>query len=107
MAEVLNSLFQSGEGEIWWHLEPDGYFLSMRSDGEKCEIEFSFATRSKKDKREVLFNYSSEIKDAVLPLWRELRKFYSVSYPEPHWPPEPKREMEILTKNAKVIRSKG
>ncbi|MCW8876133.1 MAG: hypothetical protein OQK04_12310 [Kangiellaceae bacterium] len=107
LVTVLNSLFTGRDGEVWWHLEPDGYFLSFKAHDGKCTVRFDFSDESRKARSDLKFEFDDSIENIVVPLWREVKKFYSYGYCEPHWPPENKNELKALSEHVKKLQNKG
>lgn len=102
----LNHLFTGRNSEVWWHLEPDGYYLDFKAQDGKFLVSFEFSNGSNRPRADLKFQFTDSIENIVVPIWREIKKFYSYKYSEPHWPPERKHEMEALTKHVKELRDK-
>jgi hypothetical protein len=103
---ALNSLFSARADQVWWHLEPDGYYLNFKPCGDECVVSLEFSDESRKDRSDLKFQYRDNINNLVISLWRELRKFYSYGYKVPHWPSEDTKEMLTLTNHVKKLQKK-
>ncbi|MEM7343942.1 MAG: hypothetical protein AAF485_06840 [Chloroflexota bacterium] len=97
LIDALRAALNGYEREIWWHLEPDGYYLNIASISDEYEVSLYFAENSKISSKIHLFTYQASFSKAILPIWRALRSFYAYDYEEPHWPNEPDVEIRRLT----------
>ena len=95
---ALSKALLGVEGEVWWNLEPNGYYFSFGPKAEKYFLKIESVNVSReKETRSVEFEMSGKFEDTVLPFWRALREFESQRYSEPAWPEFPKPEMNKLT----------
>ncbi len=94
------------EREVWWHLEPDGYYFNIAFANDVYSVTLSYAKGSKTKNKKHLCACKGSFPDIVLPIWRALREFYSHKYTEPHWPSEPTIEMQALTDQIKAMQNK-
>ncbi|MGB0496686.1 MAG: hypothetical protein ACPGJI_10035 [Kangiellaceae bacterium] len=107
LVTVLSSLFTGRNGEVWWHLEPDGYYLDFKVQDDNCKVSLEFSDESRKARSDCIFEFEDSIENIVVPLWREIKKFHSHDYNEPHWPPINKNEVRALTEHVKELQNKG
>ena len=105
LTDVLFSVMGGNEGEVWWHLEPGGYFMNFRKIHEGYEVAITFSSDSTKLRREHICKLSGNDGNLIIPLWRSLRKFYSHSYVEPDWPECDKSGMERLTLRIRQLKN--
>lgn len=87
--ELLSALELAANGvpsSVWWHLEPDGYFMYFTPSGNDVQFKLVFAAASEPARgREVLETHGSP-RQVLLPFWRFVRDFQSHDFHEPHWP---------------------
>ncbi len=103
LCKVLNS----SEAEVWWHLEPAGYFFNLSRAKDKYKLDISFSMDSRADNREDIKSLTGDFDEVILPVWRGLKDFYSRKYSSPHWPDEPTVDMSALNSKIKLLREKG
>ena len=85
LVEALDMAASGTPSYVWWHLEPDGYFMHFMPIKEEVEFKLHFAPGSERSRsQEVLSTTGSQV-EILLPFWRFLREFQSHSYAEPHW----------------------
>lgn len=108
--ELINSIWTSLRGdpsEVWWHLEPDGYFFTLVPEGENVRLEVFYSIDSSKNKRESKLIYKGNLQETILVMWRGIKEFASHCPKEPHWPPLDADDLEILGKKLKYEPVKG
>jgi len=74
---VLESAINGRGGEVWWHLEPGGYYLNLHAEDEHFRVKFEYSQLSMKIDRELVFEYLGSFLEVVVPLWRDLRQLQS------------------------------
>jgi len=72
--------------QVWWHLEPDGYFMRFEPIGNDVLFRLDFAPRSERRLAEPVLSLRGSRAEVLLPFFRFLREFQSHAYREPHWP---------------------
>lgn len=82
LESVIDSSITGGCGEVWWHLEPAGYFLSIQAEEEDYRIKFEYSINSMDETRELVFEYLGSFDEVIVPLWRSLRKLQSYKWSE-------------------------
>jgi len=86
LVEALEYAASGSESRVWWHLEPDGYFMHFIPVGKEIEFRLEFAPRSERSRSRAILSFQGGRAEVLLPFWRFLREFQSHSYVEPHWP---------------------
>lgn len=71
---------------VWWHLEPDGYFMDFTPNGEEVQFKLVFATESERAHGREVVGTRGNAAQVLLPFWRFIREFQSHDFQEPHWP---------------------
>ena len=107
---LVNSIWASLRGdssEVWWHLEPDGYFFTFVPEGENVQLEVFYSADSSKNKRESKLIYKGNLQETMLVLWRGIKEFDSHGPKEPHWPPLDTDDLVKLGKKLKYESVKG
>ena len=87
--ELVEAIERAATGEkscVWWHLEPDGYFMHFAPAEKEIELRLEFAPRSERSRSQAILSFQGGRAEVLLPFWRFLREFQSHSYAEPHWP---------------------
>ena len=105
--ELVDALWKIAHGdmsEVWWHLEPDGYFFVFEPKQDKILFSVFFAENSTQNSRREILRVTGDLKSIVLPLWRGLREFLSYPLAEPHWPPINESE---VTRLGTLIKNEG
>jgi hypothetical protein len=98
LVSSLSKAVSGIEGEVWWHLEPDGFYFTFgRTEDDYCLRIESAHVAPERETRTSEFELSGSLEDIILPFWRALREFESHGYSEPAWPDFPKAEMTRLT----------
>lgn len=82
LEEVLDSAITGYGGEVWWHLEPAGYYLSIHAEKGLYRLKLEFSKESMKDDREGIFEYTGDFENVIVPIWRSLRKLQSYDWSE-------------------------
>lgn len=102
--DLANAIEKAAQGEssfVWWHLEPDGYFMRFVPVGGKIEFRLEFATSSDRSRTRTIFSTQDEREKVLMFFWRFLREFQSHEYVEPHWPTTDVSHMQAI--KAKII----
>jgi hypothetical protein len=86
LIDALHIAANGRESSVWWHLEPDGYFIDFIPKGQTISFQLSFAPSSSRTKSHAVVMFSGSKKQVLLPFWRFIRSFQSHRYAEPHWP---------------------
>jgi len=86
LLEALESAARGNEAKVWWHLEPDGYYMRFFSIGDEIKFVLEFAEESKSNCAKNVLSVQGTRAEVLLPFWRFLRDFQSNNYFEPDWP---------------------
>jgi hypothetical protein len=87
--DLLTALDLAANGipsSVWWHLEPDGYFMYFTPNDGGVHFKLVFATKSKSALARDIMEIHGSPAQVLLPFWRFVRDFQSHAFPEPHWP---------------------
>lgn len=82
--------------EVWWHLEPAGYYFQFKPVQSKIDFKVLYSPNSSTTSKTVIFEKVLDMKAFLLMLWRSIKKFSSYNIVEPHWPPTDMSEMERI-----------
>jgi len=93
---ALEAAASGMESSVWWHLEPDGYFMNFKPVGSETQFNLEFATRSERRLSETIVSVSGSKAGVLLPFWRFLRDFQSRTYQEPNWPNLDYSRMQVI-----------
>jgi hypothetical protein len=100
LMQVLDSAITGGGGEVWWHLEPAGYYLNLHAEHRKFRVKLEYSVNSMKPTRETVFEYTGNFQETIIPIWRSLRKLQSYKWTEFT---VPDKAMDSITKQVKKI----
>ncbi len=87
-----------GAARIWWHLEPDGYFMCFTPCGNEIHFELEFAAESRVSRAKKNVEIKGSAAQILLPFWRFVREFQSHGYVEPHWPSTDYSRIDVVKK---------
>lgn len=87
LADALRSVADGYPAEVWWHLEPAGYFFSFEPRGDEITLTVLSSEDSEIEGRREIVVHSGGRAEVLLPFWQALRQFESFQVDEPHWPP--------------------
>jgi hypothetical protein len=96
LISALDTAASGYKSFVWWHLEPDGYFLHFMPAGEEVELQLEFAVNSKHLHAQKILSFRSNRSEVLMPFWRFLRNFQSRQYDEPHWPRVDYRRLDAI-----------
>ena len=86
LMEALWKIVRGDSSEVWWNLEPDGYFFTFERNNENIIFRVFFSTNSELNNRREILYVEGGIREVALPIWRGLKRFLSYDETEPHWP---------------------
>ncbi|NHZ61371.1 hypothetical protein [Massilia genomosp. 1] len=89
VADLLDALDLAAHGlpsRVWWHLEPDGYFMCFTPAGDQVHFRIDFAPDSDAARAYMVVQTVGSRAHVLLPFWRFVRNFHACAYTEPHWP---------------------
>ncbi len=95
-----------GRGEVWWHLEPAGYFFELSNVSGRRRLRVLFSEHSLFLPRVEVASVCRTRTELLLPLLRALRQFESFHAREPHWRPTRMAAMTRL-RSALKMQAKG
>ena len=87
LADALRMIPEGHPAEVWWHLEPEGYFFVFEPVGDEVAFTVYYAEDSEEEERRELATLRGTPKEVLLPFWRALKEFQAFGADEPHWPP--------------------
>lgn len=96
LVEALITSLSGYSREVWWHLEPAGYYMTIGRSKDKFEILLEYSFDSKAQTKERIFSATGNGQEIILPIWRALSEFYSHEYSEPEWPSSNGKDMKKL-----------
>ena len=92
----------SGEtSEVWWHLEPAGYFFIFEKSNNKITLRVLYADDYEISEAKEVMKVEGSLESVIIPMWRGLKEFLSYNPTEPHWPEVPTNEIINLGKKLK------
>jgi hypothetical protein len=87
------------ESEVWWHLEPDGFYFNFEPHGnEECTLKISYTNGVPPEMVKKVFEIRGDFKKILLPFWRAVREFDSHDYSKHHWPKTHVDDLNKLTR---------
>ena len=86
LADALDLAARGLRGQVWWNLEPDGYFMSFEPVGDALRFQLDFAPCSERRSATTVLAFQGARSETLLPFWRFLRAFQSRAYAASDWP---------------------
>jgi hypothetical protein len=99
ICDLAVAIEKAAKGEpsfVWWHLEPDGYFMHFVPLGDKIEFRLEFSANSDRHKTRSVVSVQDQREKILIVFWRFLRNFQSHQYNEPHWPATDDSRMQTI-----------
>lgn len=93
----LRSVIKGIKAEVWWHLEPQGYYFEFEKFSEEYKISILSANSINSDKKKV-FEQNGNFKSLILPFYRAIKRFVDQLFEHQNWPKTDKLEIEKLNK---------
>ena len=93
---ALSEITKGIKAEVWWHLEPSGYYFDFDKLDSSYILTILFEKAVNTDK-EIVFQIEGSYEALILPFFRAIKKFVSLAYDEPHWPKTAEIEIKQLT----------
>jgi hypothetical protein len=103
----LRSVIKGIKAEVWWHLEPEGYYFDFEKFSEEYTLNISFA-KSKNSERTMVFKVTGGYESLIMPIYRAIKKLADQKHDPQNWPTIDKTELDKLTelvKEAKLHRT--
>ena len=96
LCEALIRVLKGLDAEVWWYLEPGGYYFIFAAKDEDIILEIR---KSVDDAQKGLLEktFIGNFESIILPLYRCLQKFTEKEYPEGDWPSLDLEKMVELT----------
>ena len=98
LADLIECLWQCCRGtpsEVWWHLEPAGYYFQFLPQPEQVDFVLLYSEDSS-NRRRTLRQVSVPMPGLLLMFWRSAKKVASFGLGEPHWPQVDIADLEKL-----------
>lgn len=83
-------------GEVWWHLEPAGYYFELAGIDDQVRLRLLFEQRSRRSRAVEVTSVTGSKAEVLLPLWRALCQFESFDAASPHWRPDMQASLQRL-----------
>ena len=103
--ELFDALFLVIRGEsatVWWHLEPDGYYLHLEPEGANTVLRVTFAQQSARRRETEVLTVTAPTNRILLVLWRFLRRVEEAAFAKPYWRPVNFSGLEALGQRIKA-----
>jgi hypothetical protein len=102
LAEAIEKAAQGHPSFVWWHLEPDGYFMHFVPVGDKIDFRLDYAPNSDRFGVRPVASAQDEREKILILFWRFLRSFQSHQYNKPDWTATDATRMQAI--KAKIAR---
>ena len=96
LTDALCTATRGDAARVWWHLEPDGYFLHFEPDGDLIHLRLDFAPDSNRVRARNVLMLDGTAREILLPFWRFLRRFQSGEPHGEHWPDIDYRDLDVI-----------
>jgi hypothetical protein len=97
--DLIESLWKAVRGEsseVWWHLEPAGYYFIMEPDGSELLFKLQYSPDSKIANKRTVFEAPLNLKNTLMMFWRSAKKTGSFPITDTNWPNVDDSDMEKL-----------
>ncbi len=98
LARALALCTQGEPAQVWWNMEPDGYFTCFTPHGDDVELRIDFAFASDKKRAQNVVTVSGKRAEVLMPFWKFTKQFQSRGFAEPHWPATDYGDLEAVKK---------
>ncbi|MFD1188466.1 hypothetical protein [Pontibacter rugosus] len=88
------------EAEVWWHLEPEGYYFEFEKFSYDYTLNISLAKSENSDRKMVL-KIKGSYESLILPIYGAIKKFTDQQQDSQNWPLTDKTELGKLTELVK------
>lgn len=88
VADLVESLWKAIRGEtseVWWHLEPAGYYFLFEPNGKELIFKLLFSPDSKIPSKRTIFGTSVNLKTVLMMFWRSVKKIDSFAGSDTDW----------------------
>ena len=96
LVECLWKAIRGEASEVWWHLEPAGYFFLMEPNGSELLFKLQFSADSSIAKRQTVFEAPLNLKRTLMMFWRSAKITGSFPVSDTDWPGIDDKDMEKL-----------
>jgi hypothetical protein len=96
--QLISGIKQITKGistQVWWHLEPEGYYFHFEKGSDIFTLRVSFA-RNETAEKELIFETKGNYDRIIMPFYRCVKNFFSKEIEEVHWPVPDKNEIDKL-----------
>ena len=86
---LVESLWKCSRGEnseVWWHLEPAGYYFLFVPQESCVDFAVAYSEDSSKKRRRIIQQATLPLDQLLIMFWRSVKKVESFGLGEPHWP---------------------
>ena len=104
LCDALALALKGIDSEVWWHLEPAGYYFSFSSHDKILDLKI-YSDVGQGSKRKLEYEINGNFEAILLPIYRGLKEFTSINNSEPHWPSISIEKSERLTKLIQHIKT--
>ena len=91
--DALYKTINGEPSEVWWHLEPAGYFFTFENSNNKVILKVLYADDFEISEAKEVMSIEGTVESILVPMWRGLKVFLSYNPIEPHWPEVPTNEI--------------
>ncbi len=100
----LRSVIKGIKTEVWWHLEPEGYYFEFEKFSDEYRISISYA-KSENSDRKMVFEIIGNSDSVIMPIYRAIKNFTHQPHDSQNWPQTDKIGLEKLTESIKQLRT--
>lgn len=97
--ELVESLWKAVRGEsseVWWHLEPAGYYFIFEPKGKELIFKLQYSNDSTIANRQTIFEGSLSLKDSLMMFWRNVKRTGSFPVSDTEWPGIDEQDLQKL-----------
>ncbi|TQV76859.1 hypothetical protein FLL45_02570 [Aliikangiella marina] len=110
VSELVESLWKpvrNENSEVWWHLEPAGYYFIFEPKQSELLFSIQFSPNSSLANRKILFEAKVNLRNALMMFWRCAKKTTTFETSDTDWPKLDKNELENLRTKLNQITDDG
>lgn len=101
LLHVLLGVLQGYEGTVWWHLEPEGYYLHFEPKSEMVLL--TLTSKENKNSQHKIAEMTATKRDVVLTFWAAIETLLAYEIGEYDWPKISAKSLNELEERVKEL----
>ncbi|WP_444997505.1 hypothetical protein [Aliikangiella sp. IMCC44359] len=104
LVDCLWKAIRGEASEVWWHLEPAGYYFLMEPNGSELLFKLQYSPDSTIAMRQTVLEAQLNLKRTLMMFWRSAKKTGSFAVSDTDWPGINNKDMEKLKHKIATIK---